>query len=290
MLFYLQLAIRKEQTCRSRGYSLRFMGHDNVNDILQGITKDSAGESIVVESCVPYAVQNRSVGKYTYINIWHNNVVKMSLFLVGKEQIGHPDSVGIRQREILQSSSEIVELEPFVQPLLAERQLYAVLLQNPFFEASTATGARQSCTSCKLDTQTDKQTDNRRQYEFMRLTSRHYVGGAAARIYTACWRLCWCPHCNIFATSPLGLVCKWTQPKSFIGIINTYTYKFFQVLTLYVRALFYWSWPDAQNFAKCQFTLEIHTLHYPELLVLLSETKKFYSFFSCRGFIANLTY
>lgn len=32
---YLQLAMRSEQTCRSRGYSFRFMGQESVKDILR---------------------------------------------------------------------------------------------------------------------------------------------------------------------------------------------------------------------------------------------------------------
>lgn len=31
---YLQLAIRNEHTCLSRGYNFKFIGHANVNDIL----------------------------------------------------------------------------------------------------------------------------------------------------------------------------------------------------------------------------------------------------------------
>lgn len=34
-IWYLQLAIRSEQTCRSKGYNFKFIGHDNVKDILQ---------------------------------------------------------------------------------------------------------------------------------------------------------------------------------------------------------------------------------------------------------------
>lgn len=32
---HLQLAIRKEHTCRSSGYSFRFIGHDSVSEILK---------------------------------------------------------------------------------------------------------------------------------------------------------------------------------------------------------------------------------------------------------------
>lgn len=55
---YLQLAIRREHTCLSSGYSFRFMGHDRVNDILHN--------------------------KLT--NIWQNGVVCQTLLTTGHPQ------------------------------------------------------------------------------------------------------------------------------------------------------------------------------------------------------------
>lgn len=52
----------------------------------------------------------------------------MTLLLVREEKIRHPHSIGFGECEILESSSEIVKFESFVQPLFAEGQLHAVFL------------------------------------------------------------------------------------------------------------------------------------------------------------------
>lgn len=56
--------------------------------------------------------------------------MKMPLLFVREEEIWHPHAIGLREREVLESTAEIVELESFVQPLLPESQLDAVLLKT----------------------------------------------------------------------------------------------------------------------------------------------------------------
>lgn len=51
---YLQLAIRREQTCLSNGYSFKFMGHDRVNDILHNKVKESQhSKDSLLTTCHP---------------------------------------------------------------------------------------------------------------------------------------------------------------------------------------------------------------------------------------------
>jgi hypothetical protein len=49
----------------------------------------------------PDAVEDASVWEDADVDIGHDDVVKVSLSLVGEEQVGHPHFVGIRQRQIL---------------------------------------------------------------------------------------------------------------------------------------------------------------------------------------------
>lgn len=56
--------------------------------------------------------------------------MKMSLLFVGEEEIRHPHTIGLCEREVLESTTEFVEFEAFVQPLLPEGQLDTVLLKT----------------------------------------------------------------------------------------------------------------------------------------------------------------
>lgn len=80
--------------------------------------------------CLPDTVQYRAVRKYSNVHIWHNDIVKVTFLLIGEEQIRHPHPVGFRESEILQPASVIIKLQSFIQPLLSERQLNTVLLQD----------------------------------------------------------------------------------------------------------------------------------------------------------------
>ncbi len=45
---------------------------------------------------LPNTVEDSAVGKDADVNVGDDDIVKMSLALVGEEEVGHPDFVGIR--------------------------------------------------------------------------------------------------------------------------------------------------------------------------------------------------
>ena len=51
-------------------------------------------------NALPNAVENGAIGEDADVDVGHDDVVKVSLSFVGEEEIGHPDFVGIRQREV----------------------------------------------------------------------------------------------------------------------------------------------------------------------------------------------
>lgn len=82
------------------------------------------------EKHLPYTVKNRSVWKYADVDIRHDDVVEVAFFLVRKEQVRHPNTIGFRKRKILEFPTEIIEFESFVEPLFSESELNAVFLQH----------------------------------------------------------------------------------------------------------------------------------------------------------------
>ena len=62
--------------------------------------KKSRQDSVAVSSRLPDAVEDVSIGKDANVDIGYDDVMKMSFSFVGEEEIGHPDFVGIRQRQI----------------------------------------------------------------------------------------------------------------------------------------------------------------------------------------------
>jgi hypothetical protein len=50
----------------------------------------------------PYAVENGAVRKDAYVYVGHDDVVEMTLLLVGEEQIRHPDAISLRQSQVFQ--------------------------------------------------------------------------------------------------------------------------------------------------------------------------------------------
>lgn len=53
---------------------------------------------------IPDTVEDVSVGKDADVQIGLDNVVKVTLLFISKKRIWHPDSPGIRQGEILEST------------------------------------------------------------------------------------------------------------------------------------------------------------------------------------------
>lgn len=64
--YYLQLAIRSEQTCRSKGYSFKFMGQESVRDILcessESLRKADT-RRFAITICINEAVDNRALSR-----------------------------------------------------------------------------------------------------------------------------------------------------------------------------------------------------------------------------------
>jgi len=52
-------------------------------------------------SILPDAVEDVSIRKDANVDVGYDDVMKMSFSLVGEEEIGHPDLVGIRQCQVL---------------------------------------------------------------------------------------------------------------------------------------------------------------------------------------------
>jgi hypothetical protein len=97
---------------------------------------------------LPDAVEDPSVGEDAHVDVGHDDVVEMSLSLVGEEQVGHPHFVGVGQRQIFdfacgsQETDEancgrnqrkwrtvaVLISEPLVEPFLAECDGRAVFL------------------------------------------------------------------------------------------------------------------------------------------------------------------
>jgi hypothetical protein len=50
---------------------------------------------------IPDAVEDVSIGKDANVDVGYDDVVEMSFSLVGEEEIGHPDLVGICQCQVL---------------------------------------------------------------------------------------------------------------------------------------------------------------------------------------------
>lgn len=105
---HLQLIMSREHICRSSGYNFKFIGQESVNEILDGqdtkvytweCHEDRVGGAIPLE--IPNAVQDVAIREDPDVNIWDDDVVEVSLSLVGKEEIRHPDFLGIREGEVL---------------------------------------------------------------------------------------------------------------------------------------------------------------------------------------------
>ena len=47
---------------------------------------------------LPDAVKNSSVREDANVDVWYDETVNVTLPFIGKEQIGHPHFLGIRQR------------------------------------------------------------------------------------------------------------------------------------------------------------------------------------------------
>lgn len=57
LLEYLQLAIRSEQICLSRGYNFKFMGHDSVSDILKEKGSISIKKTSNYKHCFAFKIE-----------------------------------------------------------------------------------------------------------------------------------------------------------------------------------------------------------------------------------------
>ena len=55
-------------------------------------------------SFLPYTVQNIAIRKDSDVEVWLNNVVKLTVFLVPKKGVGHPDFPGVRQSEVFDTT------------------------------------------------------------------------------------------------------------------------------------------------------------------------------------------
>lgn len=69
---------------------------------------------LFVHKYSPDTVQYWSVGEYSNVYIWHNDIVEVTLFFIREKQVRHPYSVGLCQGEVLESAPEIIEFEPLI--------------------------------------------------------------------------------------------------------------------------------------------------------------------------------
>lgn len=58
---------------------------------------------------IPYAIEDRAIWKYAYVDIWHNDIMKVSFLFVREKQIGHPNPISLSKRKIFEPFSKIVE-------------------------------------------------------------------------------------------------------------------------------------------------------------------------------------
>lgn len=73
--------------------------------------------------CLPYAVEDFSVGVYAQQDIWHDDVVEVPLLLVREEQVRLPDLVRVREREVADPAVLVVELQNNFIQLYSELKL-----------------------------------------------------------------------------------------------------------------------------------------------------------------------
>lgn len=50
---------------------------------------------------LPDTVQDPSIWEDSHVDIWHNNVVEVSLAFVGEKQVRHPDFAWVVESEVL---------------------------------------------------------------------------------------------------------------------------------------------------------------------------------------------
>lgn len=75
-------------------------------------------------------VQNISIWIDTQQYIWHDNLVKVALLLIRKEQIRFPNFTRICQHQILDTAIHVIELQTIIVPKLSERDLTGVFLEK----------------------------------------------------------------------------------------------------------------------------------------------------------------
>ena len=58
---------------------------------------------------LPYTVEDSSRGKYSDVNVWNDDVVKMSEFLILEKGVRHPNSASLGHCQIFQLSCKKME-------------------------------------------------------------------------------------------------------------------------------------------------------------------------------------
>ena len=112
----LQLATRNEHFWRSNGYNFKFIGQARVSETLKfdiqtyyyiyyqlhcNLNRYKVYLLKRQPQDLPNTVKHIAIGKYTYVYIGNENIVKPTFLLVSKEGIRHPHLLRICHCEVL---------------------------------------------------------------------------------------------------------------------------------------------------------------------------------------------
>lgn len=87
------------------------MGQESVSEILKKATikliknqqtRENTRNWQNISFWLPDAVKNDPIRMYPDVEVGHDDVVKLTLLLVREEQVRHPNSGGVRQRQVAQ--------------------------------------------------------------------------------------------------------------------------------------------------------------------------------------------